>query len=235
LIIFAYDTETTGLDTLKDEIIEVGGVLYSLDNYRTLESLGKLVKDNTISLSEEIKDKTGITQKIIDTSGYDREDTLEHVVECMHTADIILTHNGKRFDKPITETWAKGKIDLPNKLWVDTFTDIPNVQGEKLVTMCANRGILIMEAHSALADAQACLRLFLSYNTDEIIKRAKMPDIIVIAHHARSENEKAKKLKFRWNPDNKVWWKSIKEEDIEVFAKTCPFDISIADKNLILE
>jgi len=58
---------------------------------------------------------------------------------------------------------------------------------------------------------------------------------VVQSHQSRHENDLVKKLQFRWNPDRKIWWKAVKEMDIEQLKKDASFALSILDKPLAEE
>jgi hypothetical protein len=45
-------------------------------------------------------------------------------------------------------------------------------------------------------------------------------------------NHLAKKEKFRWYPAKKLWFKIMKEMDVEVFAKRAAFDVTIYHENI---
>jgi len=47
-----------------------------------------------------------------------------------------------------------------------------------------------------------------------VLTRAKSPVIVVRSLQRRNENDKVKRHKFRWNPDRKIWWKAVKEMDL---------------------
>ena len=81
-----------------------------------------------------------------------------------------------------------------------------------------------------MADCQTVLALVDQYDIEEVVKRAKSPTLVVQSHQARNANDDAKKFKFRWNPDRKIWWKAIKAIDFEAFQKQAlPFDISVRE------
>ncbi len=63
-------------------------------------------------------------------------------------------------------------------------------------------------------------------------ERAQSPTIVVQAHQARHENDLAKKAKFRWYPEKKMWWKFVKEMDLESFVKSVTFDVSVHRENI---
>jgi DNA polymerase-3 subunit epsilon len=222
--------ESTGLDVNKDEVIEVGAVLWSTGQNKALESVGFLVKAEK-AISDEITSITGITQSAVDAFGYESADALNSVIDLMSQADVVIGHNVKRFDERITRSWASRFLtELPDKLWADTMTDLPNVKGEQLVTMAAKHGFVNLFPHSALADCQTVVKLISGYDIEKIIERAKSPTIVVQSHQGRHENDLVKKMQFRWNPERKLWFKCVKEMDLEELKKNAAFALSIVDK-----
>ena len=237
MIIACFDVETTGLDKQKDRVIEIGVCLYSTGQKKYLDSVGQLVQSDGVQVSQEITDITGITQGAVDRFGYDPADALNTVIEFVKQADAVLGHNIRYFDWPIVENWAKRLgVNLPPVLLVDTMEDIPGVDGEQLITMCAKKGFVNPEQHSALNDAQATMKLAMSYDIDAIVARAKIPTVIVQSHAPRTPtNSENKKYKFRWSPERKVWYKAIKETDVQELANRAPFEISVLDKSVTIE
>ena len=237
MLLLSYDVESTGLNVNTDEVIEVGAVLWSTGQSKSLESVGFLVQ-TSIPISKEITDITGITQAAVDTFGYESGDALNSVVDLMNQADVIIGHNVKRFDERITRSWASRFLtELPDKLWGDTMTDIPGVKGEQLVTMAAKHGFVNMFPHSALADAQTVIKLIQPYDIDKIVERAKSPTVVLRSHqpNAPENNRAVGKLGFRWNGIHKLWWRATKEMDVSDIAAKCPFDVSRVDKEVTLE
>jgi len=232
MILLAFDLETTGLDFVKDRPIEVGAILYSTGQQKCLESQGFLVK-TTVPISAEITKLTGITQQAVNKYGYDSDASFSIVQDMLNQADAIIGHNVVRFDKRMLEAWAKREVvDLPTKLWIDTYTDLPDTEVGKLTLMAANAGFLNMFPHSALADCQTVLKLLEKYDINAVVERAKSPTVVVQAHQARHQNELAKKAKFRWEPIRKIWWRFCKEMDLEEFVKSLSFDVSVHRENI---
>ena len=237
MLILSYDLETTGLDLQKDRMIEVGLALYSTGQNKILESTGFLVQSDGVPVTEEITGITGITQTAVDRFGYDPTDALDDIIKFAEQAEAVVTHNGNRFDLPFTHNTAK-RLNrlLPERLSIDTMTDIPGVAGEQLITMCAKHGFVNMHQHSAEDDAKSVLKLMSFYDFDAIIERAKTPTVVLISHAPRtSTNAENKKFKFRWNPENKFWWKAVKESDIDELVRQFPFDVSRAGKEVDID
>jgi len=240
MIIAALDFETTGLDKHEDRVIEIGVSLYSTGHRRFLDSVGQLVKpdDPSKTVSAFITGKTGIQQSAVDHFGYEESSALSTVFEFVNQADAVIGFNIRGFDWPILLNWAKRKnMIMPEKLIVDTYEDCPyGVEQGKLVTMLAEAGILLSDAHSALADCQGSLKLGVYYDIDAVIERAKQPVVLVQSHAPRTEtNSENKQAKFRWNPQKRIWWKPVKESDVELLARDVPFSISVLDKSITID
>src|SRR6266704_3304812 len=241
MILLSYDVETTGLDKQKDRIIEAGFALYSTGQQKVLESAGYLVKSEGVPITQEITDITGITQAAVDRFGHEPADVIEDFNWFAEQAEAIIAHNGSRFDLPVTENAAKRSSKfLKGKLWIDTMTDIPGVKGEQLVTMCAKVGF-VYNAHAAEDDAKAVLEMTRRHaqspdkSFEKMVERARSPLVIIQSHQDRNNNSDAKKFKFRWNPTMKIWWKIVKEMDLQELANQVPFNWSRLDKSITLE
>jgi DNA polymerase III alpha subunit (gram-positive type) len=232
MILFAFDLETTGLDFVKDRPIEVGAILYSTTQRKCLESQGFLVKTD-VPISAEITKLTGITQNAVNKFGYDSDVSLEIVKDMMVQADAVIGHNVVRFDNKMLWAWTgREAVGIPDPLWIDTYTDLPNAKPGTLTHMAADHGILNLFPHSALADCQTVLKLAEQYDIEKVVERAKSPAVVVQARVTFDTNHLAKKEKFRWYPDKKMWFKIMKEMDVEAFVKNAAFDVTIYRENI---
>jgi DNA polymerase III epsilon subunit-like protein len=232
VLLLCLDFESTGLDFVNDRIIEVGAILWSSNQKRSLESQSFLVKSD-VPITPEITKITGITQSAVDKYGYESADSLSVVLDLMEMADAIIGHNVIRFDKRMLQSWAnREEAQLPDKLYIDTFTDLPNTFATKLGYMASDAGFVNLFPHGALTDCLTVLKLIENYDIDRVVERAMSPMVVIQAHQARNENDLAKKARFRWRPETKQWWKFCKEIDLEEFGKTLPFDYSVHRENI---
>lgn len=232
MILLALDFESTGLSFEKDRVIEVGAILYSTGQQRVLESQGFLVQSD-VPVTTEITKITGITQQALDKYGYDQAESFQTVLSLVEQADAIIGHNVVRFDKRMLQAWGHRNLaEIPDKLWIDTYSDLPNTEIGKLTLMAANAGFLNLFPHAALTDCFTVLKLLEKYDITKVVERAQSPTIVVQAHQARHQNELAKKAKFRWFPEKKIWWKFCKEMDLEEFVKSLNFDVSVHRENI---
>lgn len=239
MIVVGLDIESTGLDKAKDRPIEVGMTLWTTNYSRGLENRSILVQSDGVKVTDEITEITGINQGMVDKFGYDSQTAFEEVLDFVEQAQAIVAFNGRRFDIPMFKAWAKrlGK-EWPEKPVIDPFdgdmpaTSVaisPAMRGQELITMCAKEGIYY-DAHEAGADVSAMLRLMAKRPFDMVWQRAQSPIIIVQSQQGRNENEKVKKHKFRWNPDMKIWWKSVKQLDLDTLTKAVNNEFAIRER-----
>lgn len=238
MILASFDFEATGTNPSEDRIREVGLALYSTGRERILEQTSFLVTDTDKVIEGEAAEVSRIDQAMVDRFGYTQADAVEACAEYFSAADAVIGHNITWFDSPLLRNTAKRLgLVLPEKIGVDTMTDIPGVKGAALIKMCADardpktgRDVsFTYEKHCALDDAKAVLRLILWHDLNGIMARATSPTFVVLSHQANSKatNKVAKKAGFRWNPDFRVWWQGVKECDFDKLKSSVPFDISI--------
>lgn len=247
MILASFDFEATGTNPNEDRIREVGLALYSTGRERVLEQTSFLVTDTDKVIEGEAAEVSRIDQGMVDKFGYTQADAVEACAEYFSAADAVIGHNITWFDLPLLRATAERlslNPVLPEKLGIDTMTDIPGVKGAALIKMCADardpktgRDVsFTYEKHCALDDAKAVLRLISWHEIDGLVARAQSPTFVVISHQDRSKaaNKAARKAGFRWNGDWKVWWSSVKECDFDKLKSSVPFNISIT-KDLPLE
>lgn len=243
MILLSLDFETTGLDTANDRVLETGAVLWSTGQHRILASADYLVKPD-IEISDErwyeITALTGITKAAVDRFGLEQHEALANVLAMAKQADALLGQNIIRFDKEILLNWMVRQQHfqptLKDKLVIDTLWDIPGVEGRKLQYMLADHMRLNPFPHSAITDALSCVILVEQHTTidgriDPILERAASPFVILQSLHPRNQNSAAKKppFRFRWNPDYKIWWKVMKQMDLEDFRKSYQFETTVRE------
>jgi DNA polymerase III subunit epsilon len=226
MIVAGLDLEATGLDKVKDRPIEVGITLWTTKFNRSLDTRAFLVQSDGVPVTEEITEITGITQGMSDF-GYTPEESFEEMIYFVERAEAIVAFNGRRFDVPMCQEWAKrlGK-KFPEKLIIDPYEDTPatlagptpGMRPQELITMCAKEGIFY-DAHEAGADVGGMLRLMAKRNFEHVLERAKSPTVVLQSLQGRHENKKVKKHKFRWNGERKIWWKAVKQIDLNHLVK----------------
>ena len=226
------DTETTGLDTAKDKIIELGFVAFEYDAgtgsiYRILHEYGGF-EDPKQPLSDIVKQVTGISDDMLQGQSLDEEE----IMEWLKQSSLIIAHNAA-FDRQMLERRLPQSTDTN---WACTFNDInwqdENISSLKLDYIAYKLGYFF-EGHRAVNDAQATLHL-LSKNLPDT-GRLAMAELLT---HAREKSrrffavgapfDKKDELRergYRWlatypytdnrgNSKKGVWSKAVPESDI---------------------
>lgn len=154
------DTETTGLDHEKDEVIELAMLSFTYDDAGTiLDTVGSFegFQQSSRPLSNLITEITGITDADIAGQTID----VEAVARFVRNADLVIAHNA-RFDRPFCERLHPAFADLP---WACTLAEIDwrgmGFETAKLGALLSEAG-MFHDAHRALADCQALLELLAS-------------------------------------------------------------------------
>jgi DNA polymerase-3 subunit epsilon len=213
------DTETTGLDSARDKIIEVGVVAFEFDPLsgapiRIMESYGGL-DDPGMALSAETTRLTGITDAMV---AGQRLDELR-VTRLVADAQIVIAHNAA-FDRPFLERRLPLFASLP---WGCSLMDI-DWEGEQLgsrkLDYIAYRMGFFYEAHRAEEDCQALLEI-LSHplpisgkpGLKPILERLSDTGYVVFAVNAAFDTKDLLKARqYRWDAVQKVWYRTITGE-----------------------
>jgi len=152
------DTETTGLDTQRDKIIELGFIAFEYDAnsgniYRILHTYNGF-EDPKQALSDVVKKITGITDAMLQGKKLDEKE-IEHWLE---KADVIIAHNAA-YDRQILEQRLTAGSDAN---WACTINDIDwlgeGIGSRKLDYVAYQMGFFF-DAHRAVNDALATLHL----------------------------------------------------------------------------
>jgi len=152
------DTETTGLDTANDKIIELGFVAFAYDAgsgrvYNVLHCYDGF-EDPGVPLNEVVKNLTGISDAMLANQHLDDDD----IEQWLQRADLIIAHNAG-FDRQMLER----RLPLATeKNWACTFNDIDwqaeGISSLKLEYIAYRLGYFF-DGHRAVIDAQATLHL----------------------------------------------------------------------------
>ncbi len=151
--VIVLDFETTGLNTAKDRIIEIGAV--KLQNGQVVDSFGELVNPGML-LPEKITEITHISDQML----RDQPTAAELLPKLLDFMDgcPIAAHNAK-FDCAVLESELKRlglAYDVPR---LDTLTLArklyPELKSHKLGSVCKRLGVSLKDAHRAVNDAAA--------------------------------------------------------------------------------
>jgi DNA polymerase-3 subunit epsilon len=226
----ALDTETTGLSSVQDEIIEVGLQLFRFDPasgevLELLESYTAL-QDPGFRISSEIQGVTGISPEMLIGQKID----WSRVDELLARAEWIVAHNAG-FDRGFVD--RKSQVS-PKKLWVCSSWQVDwrgkGFKNAKLQDLCVALNIA-HDAHRAMGDVSAMLRLIGS--EDALTGKRYLAEILQAAHQELAwlwvegntfdKKDLLKANGFRWNGERKIWAKQVpvdqSQQQVE-FVKT---------------
>ncbi len=161
----SFDTETTGLNSKKNHVVEIGAVKF---NNKGVTGTFNVLINPGCAMPPEATRVNNITDEMLKECPL-VEQVLPDFIEFIGES-ILVAHN-VGFDLKFinAELERSGMHHLKNKV-VDTlrlsksmFPDMPN---HKLQTLAYKLGIQALQAHRAQDDARVCMELFLQCLTD---------------------------------------------------------------------
>lgn len=243
------DTETTGLNHEKDEIIELGYTIIEFDRegnlYDVVERFDQFQEPSN-KISDEIFAVTGISNEDVAGKSIDWEAVENSFNE--HDVVLFIAHNAG-FDRKFLE--HKSEI-FKNVLWgcsqsmvnyLDLFGSSKNNQEFLVWKVCDS----FYDAHRAIDDVNA-LSFLISHKDENdktilkhILEAVKQPDFIVQAKNAPFDDKDAlKNMGCQWNATKKVWQIKTTKDNVEsvksMIKKASPrctpnvFETKIADR-----
>lgn len=223
------DFETTGLDVRECRIVEIGAVLWDTDLAQPLKMYSAFV-DPMFDVTPEIVGLTGITNEMIQEFAANEIDAMTRLSEIMAEGEYAVAHYAQDFDRPVFAAASCRALGLEwaGSQWIDTSIDIvypPHIKTRNLKHLAAEHGFLNPFPHRALFDVMTMLTILQQYPLDAIIARSKEPTVFLQAYVEFKEKDKAKERGFRWAPQSKIWWKSMKASDVNAEVEACDFGV----------
>lgn len=222
------DVETTGLED-DAEVTEIGAVLWDAHSRQPVDMYNKLIQVEK-PLTEEITELTGLTDNMLMKYGDEFKNAIIPLWELEEKADFIMAHNAP-FDKARMEFMCdKYACARLNKPWIDTCTDVEWTHKSgtrKLVHIAAEHGFVNPFAHRAVFDVLTMLVCAGEYDPENIVMRSKAPTLEVRAVVTFKNKDKAKAKGFRWNGEDKIWVRNIKDFELEKVRNECDFKVEI--------
>jgi len=217
------DTETTGLDPSRDEIIELAMTpfVYGLDGviYEVRESFHRF-REPSKSIPQEITAITGISDAMVAGHTIDSEE----VASFVGSASIIVAHNAV-FDRRFLERFSDA---FSTKPWACSMTQIDWVteghEGTKLAYLAVGAGFFY-EKHRAVNDCAAAIELLAlplpssgMPALSHLLERARRPTWRVWAEGAPFDLKEVLKARgYRWNDGTNAgprsWYIDLSDDD----------------------
>ncbi|KQQ59611.1 DNA polymerase III subunit epsilon [Rhizobium sp. Leaf311] len=219
------DTETTGLNASKDEIIEIGVIAFTFDatgNIGDVTGIYGGLQQPSISIPPEISKLTGITDDMVAGQSIDIA-ALRALIE---PADLVIAHNAG-FDRPFCEAFS----DLfSGKAWACSNSEIDwasrGYEGTKLGNLISQAGYF-HDGHRAVDDCFALLEVlardvdgFASTAFAELYEVSQRSRVRIFAENSPFDMKDHLKARgYRWSDGSdgrpKSWWIEVGEEAID--------------------
>ncbi len=216
------DTETTGLDHTRDEVIELGMVAFLYDEEgRIGDVIGTFngLREPGVPISPEITRLTGITPEMVAGQALD----LAAVERFIEAADLIIAHNA-RFDRPFCERLSKG---FQVKAWACSHSEIAwsgfGFEGSKLGYLLTQCG-WFHQGHRAVEDCHALLEVLAfplpsgaGLPFGHLLASARKALVRIWAEGSPFDMKDVLKARgYRWNDGSdgrpKAWWVEVDED-----------------------
>lgn len=217
------DTETSCLDPKEGAVLEVGAILYSIQNGTIAQFSAVLsVPDGIVNEAEGTnRIDVGLLEETMPESmpGWERVAPF-CLNSLLEQSQAIVAHNAQ-FDRE----WMQGFGG--DKPWLCTMNDFnfSRANGMRgLVNIAVNYGVPVVSAHRALTDCQLIAGIFDQIRAfgdgdddldlDALVALAMRPKVLVQAIVSYEDREKAKDAGFNWDAPYKRWIRRMAVEDI---------------------
>jgi len=164
------DTETTGLDSTRHELIEVAAIRTSYDGLDVIETYeAKLPPVNLRTADPKALQMNGYTPEEWTPEKCEAPLMVVNRLAEMATDTMLVGHNvsfDESFLLPLfrhyamTPPWSYHKIDTVSLAWLH-YNDSTSLEGLSLNKVCAFLGVEQPTAHRAMADAETCRKVYL--------------------------------------------------------------------------
>lgn len=208
------DLETTGLEHGKDKIIEIGIIKISLDdNYqiKMISSYSEL-EDPLEPISELIENLTGINDSLVKG----RKINWLKVQKDLKSSSFVIAHN-MPFDRSfieqvplLSDTKAHWACSQKHINWRKH-----GFKSQALNYLACDHGFVNPFPHRALFDCATTFKLIAPY-MEELITRSHESEYELMATGAPFKyKDNLKERGYHWNPQERVWFKSVFQSDLE--------------------
>jgi DNA polymerase-3 subunit epsilon len=218
------DTETTGLNHRKEEIIEIGLIAFSFDQAGAIGDItgaygGLRQPEKSIPL--EITKLTGITDEMVGGQTID----MQRLNELVAPADLVIAHNAG-FDRPFCEAFS---AIFSDKAWACSNAEIDwsarGYEGTKLGYLIGQAGYF-HDGHRALDDCFALLEVLdrkvvqgAEAAFSELYRASLKSRVRIFAENSPFDlKDHLKARGYRWSDGSegrpKSWWVEVDEPDL---------------------
>ncbi|PZM14354.1 3'-5' exonuclease [Rhizobium tubonense] len=219
------DTETTGLDARRHEIIEIGVIAFTFDATGSIGEVTGIyggLQQPSATIPTEITRLTGITDDMVAGQSIDMA-ALQALIE---PADLLIAHNAG-FDRPFCEAFSHL---FSGKAWACSNSEIDwssrGYEGTKLGYLLWQAGYF-HEGHRAVDDCFALLEVLAremdgpaSIAFAELYEASQASRVRIFAENSPFDMKDHLKARgYRWSDGSdgrpKSWWIEVGEEALD--------------------
>lgn len=244
MIITGLDLETSGLQDPR--MVSVGLAMYDVtpgtpddrgacdvkNDAFSVKAMSFIVDPGDVPFEASAILTHGITPEIAKKWGRSEQETVVQIGNWFEVSDYVVAFNGNSFDKSILKAaGVRSDVEIPTKTWIDPFVDIEShTKTDDLTGQCAKHGFLVGDAHTALADVSAMMRLVLMHDINRLIEVAQSPMVYLRAEVTYDEKDLAKNRGYKWDKPNmpKSWVLETREMFMQKEIDEAPFGLDIA-------
>jgi len=208
------DFECSGLDATKDQIVEVGAILWSVKHRCTIECFSTLIP----AAQNAAEVANGIPVGVLCNPNLPSsiKSALGRFDDLAEYADCIVAHHAE-FDRGFYAAAPKHAEDRTQLAWVCTIEDFiwPKVTASNgLVAKALAHGVGVLDAHRALTDCQTIERCFrvipdIDARLEAALAHARLPKAEMISTAPFEQKDLVKEHGFHWDPGRKVWHRTM--------------------------
>ncbi|BCH62482.1 DNA polymerase III subunit epsilon (plasmid) [Agrobacterium vitis] len=219
------DTETTGLNWRKDEIIEIGLIAFTFDSNGNIGDVTEVyggLQQPSVSIPADITRLTDITDEMVAGQSID----MAAVQALIEPADLVIAHNAG-FDRPFCEMLSQM---FAGKAWACSNAEIDwssrGYEGTKLGYLIGQAGFF-HEGHRAVDDCFALLEVLARDNDGtasivfaELYQASQRSRVRILAENSPFDMKDHLKARgYRWSDGSdgrpKSWWIEVDEQALD--------------------
>lgn len=205
------DTECTGLDPKKDRVIEVAVTLFDVKFAQPVMSFAALIQG-------EAKNEAELINKIpagMLPEAWPGARVWAATRQILEPAQIVIAHHAEfdqKFCPDLGKPWVCSEEDIS---WPDSQK---GGRAGSLASLALSLGLGVASAHRAAVDVDTIARIFTrlverGHNLEAMLIHAMRPKGMFHSLAAFEAKDTVKAAGFRWDPDNKIWWRRMAIED----------------------